>query len=117
MRVCLTPTNILKYPKCGGHAWCFLNWALGLQASGCKVSWALPYLPDWWSPEESIEQIRYFRDLCERLGLDSQIALILDGQNRAHLHGVEDELAGLTITLDEVVDECELMLNFVYTLS
>jgi hypothetical protein len=117
MRVCLTPSNILKYPKCGGHAWCFLNWALGLQAAGCKVIWALPFLRDWWSPDETVEQVRYFLGLCERIGLNSPIALILDDHDRAHLRSVEGELAVLTIPLEAAAEESDLLLNFEYTLA
>src|SRR5438094_579783 len=29
----------LTYPQAGGHFWAYLNWALGLRALGCDVTW------------------------------------------------------------------------------
>ncbi len=39
LTVCLSPTGTLDYPEGGGHLWVYLNWALGLQAAGCRVIW------------------------------------------------------------------------------
>jgi hypothetical protein len=36
--VCLAP-NTLGYPEGGGNRWIYLNWALGLRALGCRVTW------------------------------------------------------------------------------
>src|SRR5262249_53694097 len=36
--VCLW-ADTFGYPEGGGHAWVFLNWALGLRALGCRVIW------------------------------------------------------------------------------
>ena len=36
--VCMTPLT-LGYPQGGGHLWVYLNWALSLQAAGCRVLW------------------------------------------------------------------------------
>ena len=38
MTVCLAASTI-EYPEGGGHLWVYLNWALGLQALGCRVVW------------------------------------------------------------------------------
>jgi hypothetical protein len=38
LTVCLAASTI-EYPEGGGHLWVYLNWALGLQALGCKVIW------------------------------------------------------------------------------
>src|SRR6184192_4250444 len=38
MKVCLF-ANTLSYPEGGGHLWVYLNWALGLRAAGCEVTW------------------------------------------------------------------------------
>jgi hypothetical protein len=38
LTVCLG-AHTLGYPEGGGHFWVYLNWALGLQASGCRVIW------------------------------------------------------------------------------
>ncbi len=31
--------NTLRAPTCGGNRWVYLNWALGLRAAGCTVTW------------------------------------------------------------------------------
>ena len=36
--VCMTPLT-LGYPQGGGHLWVYVNWALSLQALGCRVVW------------------------------------------------------------------------------
>ena len=36
--VCLA-ANCIGYPEGGGHLWVYLNWALGLRALGCRVTW------------------------------------------------------------------------------
>jgi hypothetical protein len=39
LTVCLAPANSVAYPKGGGHLWVYLQWALALQALGCRVIW------------------------------------------------------------------------------
>ena len=36
--VCLA-ADAMAYPAGGGHLWVYLNWALSLQAAGCRVIW------------------------------------------------------------------------------
>jgi hypothetical protein len=110
LRVCIAPSNILNYPKGGGHAWCFLNWALGLRAVGCEVAWALPSFQDCWPARERLEQLRDFHDLCERIGLHSRTALIPDEE-------IESDPPDLTVPFAEVAEESDLLLSFEYTLS
>lgn len=38
LRVCLY-ANTITYPGAGGQLWVYLNWALGLRALGCEVTW------------------------------------------------------------------------------
>ena len=45
LTVCLA-ANTLSYPEGGGHLWVYLNWALGLQALGCRVIWLETVEPD-----------------------------------------------------------------------
>ncbi|PYQ18237.1 MAG: hypothetical protein DMF79_15555 [Acidobacteria bacterium] len=37
--VCLAPARTIDYPEGGGHLWVYLNWALALRATGCRVIW------------------------------------------------------------------------------
>ena len=39
LTVCLAPANTIGYPQGGGHLWVYLNWALALRATGCRVIW------------------------------------------------------------------------------
>jgi hypothetical protein len=49
LTVCLN-ANTLAYPTGGGHRWVYLNWALGLRASACRVIWMEGALPEWGAP-------------------------------------------------------------------
>jgi hypothetical protein len=37
--ICLAPAQTIEYQQGGGHFWVYLNWALALRASGCRVIW------------------------------------------------------------------------------
>jgi hypothetical protein len=74
MKVCLT-AKTLYYPQGGGHLWVYLNWALGLRASGVDVVWMEGANPDL--PAE--QQQTFVRALKSRLaeyGLADAVALL-----------------------------------------
>src|SRR2546425_12820839 len=66
--------NTLSYPEGGGHLWVYLNWALGLRAAGCEVTWMES--ADAGAPAEQTR--RYVALLRERLatwGLGDRVAM------------------------------------------
>src|SRR5262245_5123600 len=76
--------NTLHYAQGGGHLWAYMNWALGLKALGCRVTWLEAVSADV-APDE-------VPTLAARLRL------------RLVQHGLRDGLA-LCSTTDEVLPE------------
>src|SRR4029450_7801327 len=74
--VCMTPLT-LGYPQGGGHLWVYFNWALSLQALGCRVIW----LEDIGehaatNPPELVDRdIATLSGRLESLGLNGDLAL------------------------------------------
>lgn len=99
--VCLAATGTLAYPQGGGHYWVFLNWALGLQALGCRVTW-LERVPPQMPAAELRARAADLERRIARYGLD-EIALagIGDRPRPPRCRGV-----------DEAAAEADLLLNF-----
>jgi hypothetical protein len=81
LKVCLSTANTLMYPQ-GGHLWVFINWALGLRACGCEVTWFDVVPTTLTSGELSAK----YEQLCTALrpfGLDQNIAMdfLSEGEN------------------------------------
>ena len=107
--ICLGAST-LYYPQGGGHMWVFLNWALGLQALGCKVIWLEKVNPGKNKSKNDLTD--YFLQLKERLapfGLENSIALLSE----------EDELSFelQTQCIDmEKAYQSDLLINLCYDL-
>jgi hypothetical protein len=108
--VCMTPLT-LGYPQGGGHLWVYLNWALSLQALGCRVIW----LEDIGehaatNPDELVEHD--IATLSARLashGLDEALAL-----TSFSAHELPAELVDGRPGLEFAAAEADLMLDFAY---
>ena len=66
--------NSIYYPQGGGHQWVFLNWALGLRALGCDVTWVELVDPATPAPEmqglvATLKKRLEYYDLGGRLAL------------------------------------------------
>src|SRR6188472_1226141 len=66
--------NTLRYPRVGGNLWVFLNWALGLRACDCKVTW-LEGVDPLAPVEETMANLMLLRERLEPYGLGSAVAL------------------------------------------
>lgn len=98
--VCLLPNDTLHYPKGGGHLWVYLNWALGLQASGYEVTW-LEVVPDD-APEYVHEQLQALRTQLSHFGLE-RVALVTPAgtATRDHFSALTvDDVAGADLLLN-----------------
>ena len=71
--VCLC-AHTLQFPRGGGHLWVYLNWALSLQAEGCRVIW-LEGNPPPGSPLSLGRRIQSLKRRLERYGLADSVAL------------------------------------------
>jgi hypothetical protein len=108
--VCMTPLT-LGYPQGGGHLWVYLNWALSLQALGCRVIW----LEDIGehaatNPRELVERdITTLRSRLESLGLYGELGLTSFSG-----HELDPELVDGWPGLELAAAEADVMLDFAY---
>src|SRR5262249_25498765 len=66
--------NTISYPRGGGHLWVYLNWALGLQALGCRVIW-LEIVSPAWARDDVPALVAQLRQRLEQHGLRDGLAL------------------------------------------
>jgi hypothetical protein len=108
--VCLSPGTV-AYPQGAGHLWAYLNWALSLQAIGCRILW----LEDVGGLVESRPAAQAAQDVAtlavrlERFGLGSALALT-DFRGKP----VGAGLAGDRLDLDAAAAASDLLLDFTY---
>jgi hypothetical protein len=108
--VCITPLT-LGYPQGGGHLWVYLNWALSLEALGCRVIW-LEDIGEHTAtnPREQVEEdIATLAARLASLGLDATLALTSFSGHELP-PGLVDGRPGL----DFAAAEADLMLDFAY---
>jgi hypothetical protein len=110
MTVCIAPTRTLTYPEGGGHLWAYLNWALGLQALGCRVIWLECVNSD--QPAETLAiNVRRLKHHLATAGLEADVALV-------PLPGARLPAAVADTCLDvAAAAEADVLLNFVYDLD
>lgn len=71
--VCLA-ADAMAYPTGGGHLWVYLNWALSLQAAGCRVIWLERVHPQQ-PPERWVPAARELVDRVRGFGLDAPLCV------------------------------------------
>ena len=116
MKICLAPFRLLWTPYLGGHAWVYLNWALGMQANGCDVT-ILETLREDEEPEQVVCILRDFKENLQSSGIDLEVALLLSENQAMNYCCVRDELAALTVPLEQTIEQAEFLLNFHYGLA
>jgi hypothetical protein len=105
--VCVTG-SIRHRINAGGSAWLYVNWALGLQALGCRVIW-LEVVESNLSEQALRDHLATLRSHLEGLGLTSLIALCSwSGQ------ALPWDASGWYLSLKEASAEADLFLNLGY---
>ena len=106
LKVCVAPTHLLWNTALGGHAWVFLNWALGLQENGCEVVLLekAKYTED---PSKLATHLTWFCEQMAELGLRARVSLIAADGNQSSLDSFSAEVAQLLVPLDQVIDESD----------
>jgi hypothetical protein len=104
--VCLA-AKTLHIPQAGGALWVYLNWALGLQALGCRVIWLESVIPT--DPIEAVlTKMVTMQDRLARYGFADSVALC----------SRTNEPLPCTLTEHclplEVASEADLLLNLAY---
>jgi hypothetical protein len=108
--VCMAPLT-LGYPQGAGHLWVYLNWALSLNALGCRVIW-LEDIGELAATRPAAEVERDVETLGARLarfGLGDVLAL-----TGFHRYKLDGELVNGWLRLDEAVEASDLLLDFAY---
>ena len=116
MKICLAPFRLLWTPYLGGHAWVYLNWAMGMQANGCDITILETFREDA-KPEDALCILSAFRENLNRIGADFRITLLLSEHQIAEYQDVYEELATLTVPLEATLEQADLLLNFHYGLD
>ncbi len=104
--VCLG-TSTIRYPQGGGHLWVFLNWALGLRASGCQVIWLETIRPN---NSKNKERLAALKTHLEPYGFAESVALC-SRSNEPLPHDFTEECLDLNAAA-----EADLLLNLYYGL-
>lgn len=109
--IALSPTGVAAFPDGGGHAWVYLQYALGLQASGHEVVW-LERLRRTNDEAADQRRARLFVRRLRALGLADRLLLLYEGPggDPVFLHGDED-------ALNEAARRAEILFNFDYRLD
>lgn len=108
--VCLSPGTV-AYPQGAGHLWAYLNWALSLQAVGCRVLWLedVGGMLARGSAEEAEAAARTLEAALARSGLPGALA-VTDFRSEA----VPEGLATGRLGLGDVAAASDLLLDFTY---
>src|SRR5579871_4274368 len=106
LTVCIAAQTI-DYPQGGGHKWVYLNWALGLRALGCQVTW-LELVDPETTPHEVQLLAGTLKRQLEPYGLGDCIAL---GSETGEALAVEATAGYLNL---EAATTADLLLNFQY---
>jgi hypothetical protein len=106
MKVCIASVNVLRQPEAGGHAWVYLNWALGLQSNGFDVFW-MENLPPDVNAAEARKRISVLKHQMSAIGLRAQIAW---------LGSPEPDLTDIAVSWEAAAEQSDLLMNFNYHL-
>lgn len=99
----------LSYVEGGGHLWVYLNWALGLRAIGCEVTWVESIDPKS-RPDQIAGQVAHLRAVLQPYGFADAIALL-----SLRPGDIPAEFASLELTANHA-READLFINFRYGL-
>lgn len=113
IKVCLAPTHFLWNASLGGHAWVFLNWALGLQANGAEVTF-LERARRATDVDGLVRHVASFRELLSGLGLSARVALMGKDDELTGLAPAYEALDGGLVPLSVAQADSDLLLNFRY---
>ena len=107
--VCISAGTI-DYPEGGGNLWVFLNWALGLRALGCEISW-LETISLEAPPEEARSWVANLKNKLESFGFVGSLA-VCSSEGEPLTGGTSNGCLDLNAAA-----EADLLLNMNYELA
>lgn len=115
VKVCMATNHLLRNTQLGGHAWVFLNWALGLRALGCELVF-LEQLGKNADIEALPAQLTRLRGELLSLGLEAEFAFVQRPEHGDRWANIQSELETVARPWEAVADEASVLLNFRYLL-
>jgi hypothetical protein len=114
--VLISPTNVVGSPSFGGHAWVYLQYALGLRELGCEVYWLERFHPT--GDEDRDAALRAtFQARMARHGLAEHTLLYMLRPDRAGRRPRPVFLGRSEAEVDAILRRTELLLNFHYAMA
>jgi hypothetical protein len=114
--VLISPTNVVGSPSFGGHAWVYLQYALGLRDLGCEVYWLERFHPT--GDEDRDAALRStFQARMARHGLAEHTLLYTLRPDRAGRRPRPVFLDRSEDFVDAILRRAELLLNFHYAMA
>lgn len=114
--VVIAPTNVVGAPEFGGHAWVYLQYALGLRELGCEVYWLERFHPTG-DPARDAALRALLHARLARHGLDEHILLYTLDQNGAGGDAGPLFLDRPRAEAEAILRRAELLLNFHYAMA
>jgi hypothetical protein len=114
--VVISPTNVVGAPEFGGHAWVYLQYALGLRELGCEVYWLERFHPSG-DPARDTELRAIFHARMARQGLGECSLLYEASPDRAGRRPRPRFLDRSEAEVDAILRRAELLLNFHYAMA
>jgi len=114
--VVISPTNVVGSPAFGGHAWVYLQYALGLRDLGCEVYWLERFHPTG-DPERDALLRSTFQARMAGMGLAEHTLLYTWGADREERDPRPVFLDHAEARVDAILRRAELLLNFHYSMS
>ncbi len=116
----MATNHLLRNTSLGGHAWVFLNWALGLRALDCKLV-LLEQLGKNADFEALPGQLQRLNVDFQALGLDVEMVFVVRPEHEERYAAiqvdlVERGLSGIVRPWQEAAADVDVLLNFRYLL-
>ena len=114
--VVISPTNVVGSPSFGGHAWVYLQYALGLRELGCDVTWLERFHPTG-DPHRDAALRSTFHERMARHDLEQQTVLYTSDADAAGGGARPVFLDRSEAEVDALFRRAELLLNFHYAMA
>jgi len=113
--VVISPTNVVGSPAFGGHAWVYLQYALGLRDLGCEVYWLERFHPTGHAERDAL-LLSTFQARMARHGLAERTLLYTLEPDGVGRRPQPSFLGHPEAEVEAILRRAELLLNFHYSM-